>query len=80
MKYKIVFDTYICDSEISQFMKCADLGIDAIGKKAILSVVTTSKPTKTYIAKMIIAIDKMKDAKRFCTGTALNRIEKVEDN
>ncbi len=69
----------MCDSEISRFMQCAGLGIDAIGTMASLSIVTATKPTKTYIAKMIIAIDKMKDAKRFCTGTKLNRIEIMEE-
>lgn len=63
MTYKLVFEAILCDRFISNFMRCANVGIEHVGIGQTISFTTESEPTDEYIKKMIKVFESTKDKK-----------------
>ena len=82
MEYKLFFTALMCNRFCSKFMKMCDLGVEDVGVEVVISFITSEKPTKEYIDKIIKIHESTKDYKeleKYFANVKLDRIEVVAD-
>ena len=82
MEYKLFFTAIMCDRLCSKFMKMCDLGVEDVGVEVVMSFVTSEKPTKEYIDKIIKIHESTKDYKeleKYFANVKFDRIEVVSN-
>lgn len=82
MEYKLFFTALMADRICSKFMKMCDLGVEDVGVEVDMSFVTSTKPTKEYIDKIILVLESTKyyeELEKYFANVKLDRIEVLAD-
>lgn len=82
MKYKYIFSALQCDKFISHFIRNADLGINDVGIKVVISFLSDKKLTDEEIEKTkkyLESSEQEKELKIYLTSIKLERVELLEE-